>query len=476
MERFNVPGIYCVRTEKPAELVLNTIPKWAQYSTLADIKGFCWLTSTADQTLVDELGPLIHHRGRRLKGLDVISMSNRPSVGQVRDLVKLLDSACPLRPGVVWIENLEQWLSDQGWAIFRMDSLQQIRFLSRWCEKRKVTIIGLIEKDLPVWSSFANGLADMDGNGEVLFCPWWQKDWGYSGSLWNSSPLPSIEKHYVVEPAHFKGVEELSRAIFNFRLHATEEFGLHVFTGQLPATLHAPALLLLGADTVFENHKDWERENGIDLKRCEALKPEMCKAEDGDSEFGLVLQEIFAPGQLKYLDSVSFANQCLMLANQTRDWGVHCTLTRLSILRHVSASQAARLTDNLNLNACGLATAEAVYLFRLWEEPPTPEQMEAWLEAAFSVPMASLFAGISHYQQLDALRTILESLHDYKAAVVAQDIEDNYMDNASALTDIWESETGQSAQRPWLARLSSLAGISHLTSGSRIDHMEHEDL
>lgn len=473
MQTFHVNGTYCLRTERISNTICNLVEQWAKSEELLDKRRFTWITETPESTLEHRVWPLLSKRTSRLKGLDVVQILDSEKQGTLRDLCRMIESISPITPGIVFIERLEQWLSKTSSQLIQIDTAQQIHSLNQWCAKKRITLVALISDELPVWSTFMHGLSDLSEDGKSLLTPWWAMPWGYEGGLWHFEP-DTDDRQILLDGQYYSTLGELGRDLYLLRLNTNEETSIHVKLAKWDKnSTEAVALLRLGADSVIKDLPLWKEmhpkssEHLIIFDRSSL--PEDTQLLDA---FGVTLQEIITPGQLKFLPAQEFSVQGLMLSRMSSKWSVFCSLSRLSLLNHINAVQAAKLTNVLSMQCSVLATSEALYVFRMWESPPTETTINEYLETCFSIAVPSLFAGASHFMQEDTIRAVLKSLAGYEAAFVTELMEDSFANQASSLDDVWNDVQDTPEARPWIKRLANLAGISELMRGSQLHQEE----
>lgn len=475
MQTFHEHGTYCLRTEHISGTICNLIERWARREVLPKMRRFTWITETSESTLEHRIWPLLSKRTRRLKGLDVVQILDADKPGTLHDLCRMIENLSPISPGIVFIEKLDPWLTKPSNQLIQTDTAQQIQALNQWCSKRQITLVALISNDLPVWSTFMHGLSDLSEDGQSLMTPWWATPWGYQGELWHFEP-DTENKQILLDGQYYSTLGELGRDLFLLRLSTNEDTNIHVKLSKWEKnSTEAVALLRLGADSVIKDLASWKQmhprssEHLITFDRSGL--PEDAQLVQA---FGVSLQEIITPGQLKFLPAKDFSGQNLMLSRMANKWSVFCSLSRLSLLNHISAIQAAKLTNVLSMQCSILATSEAFYVFRLWESPPSELTIDAYLEDCFSVSIPSLFAGTSHFIQEDTMRAVLRSLAGYEASYVTDDMEDSFANQASSIDEVWNDVKDSPEARPWIKRLASLAGISELVRGSQLHQEETE--
>lgn len=474
MLTFHDYGTYCLRTEFVSNTLCNLLACWIRNEALPEMHRLSWITETPDSTLEEKVLPLLTKRTKRLKGLDIVQISGQEKPGSIRDLCRMINSLSPISPGIVFIEKMEHWLSKPNNQMLQTDTAQQIQSLNQWCTKKQLVIVALISKELPVWSTFMHGLSVVSENAEPVTTPWWLRPWGYQGGLWHFEP-DTDHKQVLLDERYYSTLGELSRDLHLLRLHTDEQTNIHVKLSKWDKnSTEAVVLLRLGADSVIRNLEEWKIEHPKSSKHLKIFN----RAELPDDTnliftFGVTLQEIITPGQLKFLSAKDFSAHSTMLSRMAPKWDVFCSLTRLSLLNHINATQAAKLTNVLSMQCYMLATSEAFYLFRIWESPPTEAKVHEHLESCFSVNIQSLFAGTSHYMQNDSIRVVLKSLSGYEAAFIADIMEDSYSQHASSLHEVWDDVKKNPEGRPWVNRLANLAGISELLRGSQLYEEEN---
>lgn len=469
MLKLQTHGVFCVRHESGHTPVFDWIATWLAQEAYTDFKACLWITSEPIDGLQASLNPHLRKYPKRARALDIIHVRDEPSAyvhfsSTLKALVRAIASTSIRQPTLVFIDNLEHWLETADGTTEKKNLLGQLTSLNQWTRNNRTTIVASIRGDFPQWTPHASGLVDINHDGSVGFHAWWQYPWGSVAHIWNfGADLPD-SVHYLLRTTDFETLHGLGNALYNARLMQPEARYIHVQTTEESAYRLGPALMRLGADTVFHDRRGWTEHQGIQINHTKPLPMPPMDSKSGSLDpegFGSILQEIYAPGLLRFVDAKSFSSSGLMLCQVATEWGLRPSLSRLSMLRHISPMQAARLTNRSQLRACLLATTEAIYLFRIWSNDPTDALLDDWLNNSFQASTASLFAGGAHYLSVDAIKRVLISLNETTEALVDADVlDEDTTDAADSLADIWDpSQNLSTHDRPWLARLSSLADV-----------------
>ncbi|HEX4916896.1 MAG TPA: hypothetical protein VFV43_03250 [Limnobacter sp.] len=451
------PGVYVVRAPHVDGCTMAMVEHWLLSQEETRYKACLWLTAIAQNVVRDLLQT--HMRKRRApKGLDVISIREliRRSLdaGGIRALCRSLDTLRVLDPTLVIVEYADLWFKSADMPLDQRNAMDQMRLLHQWALHANAHVLLPVQNDLPTWSVFADGLADVDAIFQFDFRPWWPTAYGLHSSLWNEpDSLPELPVHHVVDADHCESIGQLARLCHSLRFSEPGSSAIHVLGRHKVNEQDASVLLRLGADTVLTDGTQLSSWVGVPETRLQALDTGLMPPHIANPHFARDLHEVFMPGMLTVLPMPEFSRQGLMLLKLAKRWHVHCSLARLSLMPHMTARTALKLI-NWNASACAFtASREALYAIKLWPLPPSDQDFRDWLEACFREPLAVLFSGdvvFSDAQQED----LLHDLHEELEPLQITDLLDDDLQEPD-LEALWGDESHATQERPWTNRLNT---------------------
>lgn len=455
------PGVYAVRSNDAAAFATSTVEHWLNAEGESPLKSCLWLTAKPQAELRKFLEPHLLTRHQALKGLDVVSirplLETQGGSGGVRELCRSLNSLLVLKPAQVVMEHAALWFDRGDEPLEKRNPRAKIELLHRWAQHANVRVILPIEDAFSQWCVFADGLAQADTAGEVQFSPWWPAAWGFKSSLWHSPEnLTNAAEHLVLNAAAFGDLCSLAKAIHRLRYSTAPDMAIHIETHNDLDEHVCSVLLRLGADTVVFDGGQVSRWLNIPQEKIRRLQADELTQNRELKNFASDLHELFMPGQLALLYSTEFAIQGLMMQDVCTRWGMHCSLTRLSLLGHMTAQTALRLA-NFGQAACMFtATREAVYLFKIWADPPSNADLRDWLDVCFHEKLPFIFSGDIHLLNVSEQKNLLMDLHSELEPIVFTDLRESSMTEPAGLTDVWQGVAEQVQDRPWSKRLQLL--------------------
>ncbi|NJM31844.1 MAG: hypothetical protein HC848_01830 [Limnobacter sp.] len=474
---FIQPGVYAVKTDSAHSFCQQIANAWLEHnhdsSNWRTAPGFTWLTAQQSMPVLQEfLQPHVNAQGKLPRGFDLVAQQlhsvHTPTLQaaplNVNHTIKALRSLCLLKPNLVLFEHLDHWLQTTATTVEKLHPLAQIRKLSDWAQANEVLVIAPTANDLPVWTSSCSGLASWHYRTPELEPIWWPHAWGMNTQLWNPPEQASEHTHLVLSESGFPSLAALADHVHTLRFggagnHTTAQF-LHVRTNtSRTTTRHGPLLLRLGADSVFHNPSAFEfHYQHVPPTRWQKFTPQAAPTAAGNA-LATTLHEHFLPGQLTVLNHQAFSEQGHSLLDLASEWGLSCSISRLSMLNHLSAYQVVRLLNQHALQASILATRTALYLLHLWSSTPTETDLDNWLRTGIYSPLETLFAGQVHYTSKQAQQVLLSELYQSESDINPTDILDMLEENTRRVSDLWEWEQDAAHTRPWLARLPQLLKI-----------------
>lgn len=462
-------GVFCVNHENSTLMTVRWLEAWLSGESFSDFKSCLWITTNSKASIKSEVDNLIRKYRKKARFLDVVAIEhtdeNHPFEASPRQLADTVQSACLYQPTLVFVDSLEQWLSKAVDSDRMPTPMTRISKLNSWARKRKVALIGVSTGELPNWTPHACGLSHVDSAGAVQYQSWWQQPWGRLAYIWNVDHNQADTPHYLTHVKDFPSLRALGKAIYQTRFSTVESCYLHVHADESTVREIGTALLRLGADSVFYDEQAWNEAMGIQTTKLLTAPDNENSVPTNNSldpqGFASIIQEIYVPGLQGFIDARSFSSLGLMLCQVADLWQLRPSLTRLSLLGHVSAKQAAQFTSHAQFKAIILATAEALYIFRLWDVEPTEPLLDSWIESNYASSTQSLFAGEVHHIEKEPIERLLLSLNEATHVILETDLlEENALAAKERLADIWNPLTDGSAQhRPWLKRLSNLSEV-----------------
>tara|TARA_Y100000814_G_scaffold120842_1_gene86588 strand:- start:192 stop:704 length:513 start_codon:yes stop_codon:yes gene_type:complete len=163
------------------------------------------------------------------------------------------------------------------------------------------------------------------------------------------------------------------------------------------------------------------------------------------------------PGLLTVVANPTFAAQGLMMMQLAKRWSMHCTLTRLSLMRHMTAQTALRLANWSQATCVFTATREAIYLLKVWTSEPDEASYRGWLESCFRENLPVLFSGDIQFLGEETQSELLADLHEELEPLSVQDLMGVDENKPVKLAELWdEAPEALNQNRPWTQRLNAL--------------------
>jgi hypothetical protein len=448
------PGVYTLRTGQATELALNLSSFWLLGEQYQAFKSVLWISLEADKVLYPQVMPLLESAVRHPRGFNLISIKNSVADQTIRGgsdhFTDMLSSLLVFSPSLILVEGLNNWLGAASEPLLNRNPILQTRYLRKWCRETKTSVVSIVDGALPIWSGFCDGLADVSVEGSLLSESWWNEGEKFVSTLWNVADLQHTSANMrVLKNSDFRNVGVLAKAIYQHRFVNGDDRFLRVETSIPQVYSKAPVLIRLGADQVAMTPNSPAVTPSTANKSLTDLVPEV------EANFTNTLHETFTPGQLTAVSTEQFAINGMMLLDLSRTWGVHCSLSRMSLMPHINATQAGKMLDLGNLQSCLTITSEAFYFFRFWPSEPQEAELYAWLSSCFQTPIQSLFVGQVHYtderQQLSVLRDISLQMEAFTLPEL-----DLGWEAAPDISKLWQEGNLTEYQRPWLPRLRKL--------------------
>lgn len=456
------PGAYVVRAPKASEFSASVVQHWLHAQEETPFKACLWLTARPAADIRRLLEPHLLSRSTMLNGLDVISLRSLANRGQaftgVRQLCRALNTVLVLKPALVIIEQAGLWFQNAGEALEHRNPMAQMHLLQQWARHAKAHVLTPVEDTLPDWCTFADGLADVDEQGQFEFRPWWPTQWGMQTSLWNDSDsLSALPLHQVLDSSQFASLKQLAQTCHHLRFDAGHAQGLHVQAHGEISIRDASVLLRMGADTVWLKKEKLDTWLGVSPAQIQPLTAGDTPLNPQDSGFSRDLHEVFMPGLLTVVANPVFASQGLMMLQLARRWNLHCILTRLSLLPHMTAQTALRLANWSHATCVFTATREAVYLMKIELSEPTEQAYRQWLESCFREKLSALFSGDIQFLGEHTQTQLLTELNEELEPLSAEQLLGDAPNEAARLAELWnEHSHSPDSARPWAQRLNRL--------------------
>lgn len=447
------PGVYTLRTSLATDLALNLSSFWLLGEQFQRFKSVLWISLEAKEVLYPQVLPLLettvaHPRGFNLLSIKY-SVDNQKIRGGSDHFTDMLSSLLVFNPSLILVEGLDHWLGASSEPLLKQNPILQTRYLRKWCRETNTSVVSITDGELPIWSGFCDGLADVSVEGTLLSESWWNEGPAFVSTLWNGKDYPHTpENTRTLRNTDFSNVGVLAKAIYQHRFVAGDDRFLRVETSSPQVYSKAPVLIRLGADQVSMAPAE-QPKTAASVEPLTQLTPEL------EASFTNTLHETFTPGQLTAVSTQQFAIHGLMLLDLSRTWGVHCSLSRMSLMPHINATQAGKMLDLGNLQSCVTITAEAFYFFRFWPAEPQEEAMNQWLISCFQTPIQSLFVGQVHYTDERQVLSVLRDISLQEEAVTLIDLDLSW-EAAPDISNIWHEGNLTESQRPWLPRLRKL--------------------
>lgn len=458
------PGTYVVRAPHAKNLSQGLVQHWLNSQEETPFKACLWLTASPQKDVQNLLQPYLLKRSQAPKGLDVVSIRNLKVKGSakngIRQLCRSLDTLCALQPALVIIEHAELWFDHGDEVLHQRNPMAQMNLLHQWAQHAQAHVVTPVQNDLPDWSVFADGFADVSDMGEFVFRPWWPTQWGVQTNLWNDvGQFPQMQTHHVLNSRSYGGLKELAQACHSLRFGNDPQAGIHVQAHGEMNHQEASVLLRMGADSVWLKEENIEVWLGISEKQVFNTSQVGWMAGPHNSNFARDLHEVFMPGLLTVVPNPTFAVHGLMMLQLAKRWSVHCTITRLSLMRHMTAKTALRLANWSQATCVFTATREAIYVLKLWDSEPDEGNYRTWLESCFREQMAVLFSGDIQFMGEETKSALLADLYEELEPLSVEDLMGEDFNEPAQLTELWDDTLeALNNDRPWMKRMGQLMG------------------
>lgn len=456
------PGAYVVRAPHAALFAHSLVQHWLNSQGETPFKSCLWLTTNTQSEVRNLLEPYLLKRSQAPKGLDVVSVRNLWAKGHathgIRQLCRSLNSLCVLKPALVIVEHAELWFNDSEEPLPRRSPMAQMRLLNKWAVHARAHVVTPVQGDLPEWSTFADGLADVSDRGEFEFRPWWPTQWGLQTNLWNDqSQFSQIPVHQVLDSRRFGNLKSLAQACHHLRYGEAPQQGIHIQAHGEITPQNASTLLRMGADSVWTNSENIETWLGIPTSQIHQAQPGELQTLSHEAGFARDLHEVFMPGLLTVVANPTFAVHGLMMLELAKRWSMHCTITRLSLMRHMTAQTALRLANWSKATCVFTATREAIYVLKIWATEPDESEYRHWLDSCFRENLNVLFSGDIQFIGEDTQAALLADLHEELEPLSVEDLMGEDLNEAPRLAELWHgSAEALNHDRPWMQRLNKL--------------------
>jgi hypothetical protein len=298
----------------------------------------------------------------------------------------------------------------------------------------------------------------LTGAANLTFARGGPTQWGLQTSLWNDpGAMAGVPTHQILDSQIFGSLKKLARACHDLRFGDNALHGIHVQAHGELSTQEASVLLRLGADSVWLKQTSIETWLGLKPAQIHAALPSEEPAPLHGTNFARDLHEVFMPGQLTVLSNPTFAVQGLMMLQIVQRWEMHCTVTRLSLMRHMTAQTALRLANWAQATCLFTATREAIYVLKVWESEPDETHYRQWLESCFRESLPVLVSGDIQFLGHDKQAELLTDLHEEMEPLSVEDLMANETGDSAKLVELWNDSPEQNhSDRPWIQRISAL--------------------
>lgn len=447
------PGVYTLRTTSATGLALNLSSFWLLGEQFQKFKSVLWISLEAGTVLHPQVLPLlesatVHPRGFNLLSIKA-SVESQQISGGSDHFTDMLSSLLVFKPSLILVEGLDHWLGAASEPLIKRNPILQTRYLRKWCRDTHTSVVSIVDGELPIWSGFCDGLADVSVEGTLLYESWWNEGGSFASSLWNKADYTHTpENTRTLKNTDFAHVGVLAKAIYQHRFVDGDERFLRVETSSPQVYSKAPVLIRLGADQV-------KMVINPQTTGTVAGNPFADQSPEVEASFTNTLHETFTPGQLTAVPTEQFATHGLMLLDLSRTWGVRCSLSRMSLMPHINATQAGKMLDLGNLQSCVTITAEAFYFFRFWPSEPQEDALYQWMLSCFQTPIQSLFVGQVHYTEDLQILSVLRDISLQKEAVTLAELDLSW-ELAPDISKLWQEGNLAQEQRPWLQRMRKL--------------------
>lgn len=461
------PGAYVLRAPHAGKFSQGLVQHWLDSQEETSFQSCLWLTTCPQGDVLQLLEPYLGHRGKAPKGLDVVSARDLWKKGEarssIRQLCQSLDTLCVLKPSLVIIEHAWLWFNQEGEALNNRNPMAHMRLLHRWALHAQASVVAVVQGDLPQWSVFADGLADVNEQGDFEFRPWWPTQWGMQTNLWTDpGEMRQLPVHHVLDSQRFEGLKQLAQACHRLRFADNAAHSIHVQAHGELSSLDASVLLRLGADSVLRNNEDPATWLGLPQNRIhQSNQQDLPKSEDAIN-FARDLHEVFMPGMLTLVSNPTFATHGSMMLELAQRWSMHSTITRFSLMRHMTAQTALRLA-NWSLATCVFtATREAIYVLKIWNEEPDESSYRQWLGSCFREELTTLFSGDIQFIGIKKQTELLADLNEELEPLSVEDLMAADPNEPVELAELWDENRDMTGtNRPWLQRMTQLFNGGH---------------
>lgn len=456
------PGAYVLRAPHAEKFSQGLVQHWLDSQEETSFNACLWLTTSPQREVHNMLGPYMGHRARAPKGLDVVSVRDLWRKGHshtgIRQLCRSLNTLCVLKPCLVIIEHAGLWFNQESEALNRRNPMSHMRLLHQWALHARASVVTVVQGDLPQWSVFADGLADVNERGDFEFCPWWPTQWGMQTNLWTDpNQMIQLPIHHVLDSQLFGGLKQLAQACHRLRFSENAACSIHIQAHSELSPLDASVLLRMGADSVMLNHED--PEIWLGLSKDKIHRPDAKNLPDSEHaiNFARDLHEVFMPGLLTLVSNPTFATHGLMMLELAQRWSMHSTITRLSLMRHMTAQTALRLANWSKATCIFTATREAIYVLKIWEEAPDEPIYRRWLDSCFREELATLFSGDIQFVGMEKQTELLADLNEELEPLSVEDLMAADPNEPVKLAELWDENRDMThTNRPWLKRMTQL--------------------
>lgn len=456
------PGAYVLRAPHAGNFSHGLVQHWLDSQEETSFKACLWLTTSPQSEVRNMLEPYLSHRAKAPKGLDVVSVRDLWRQGKaqtgIRQLCRSLNTLCVLKPSIVIIEHAGLWFNQEGETLNNRNPMAHMRLLHQWALHAQASVVAVVQGDLPQWSVFADGLTDVNERGDFEFRPWWPTQWGMQTNLWTDpKQMEQLTVHNVLDSQRFGGLKQLAQACHRLRFSDNAASSVHVKAHGELSSVDASVLLRMGADSVMLNNEDPETWLGLPKNRTH--KPDLKALPDSEhaSNFARDLHEVFMPGLLTLVPNPTFATHGLMMLELAQRWSMHSTITRFSLMRHMTAQTALRLANWSRATCVFTATREAIYVFKVWDEEPDEPSYRGWLGSCFRESLTTLFSGDIQFIGIDKQAELLADLNEELEPLSVEDLMAASPDEPVKLAELWDENRDMThANRPWLQRITQL--------------------
>ena len=457
------PGNYVVRAPQTEAFSQGLIQHWLNSQEETAFKSCLWITTSPQGEVFKFLKPYLGHRAKTPKGLDVVSARSLWKKGEIhgsiRQLCRSLNTLCILKPALVIIEHAWLWFDHQSETLNKRNPMAQMQLLHQWALHAQASVVTVAQGDLPPWSVFADGLADVNEQGNFDFRPWWPTQWGIQTSLWNDpSEMAKLPVHHILDSQRFQGIKQLAQACHNLRFSDNAVQGIHIQTHSELSSLDASVLLRMGADSVLHKNEDPATWLGLPKDTIQEHDPKEVALFENTVLFARDLHEVFMPGQLTLISNQSFATCGLMMLELTKRWSMHCSITRFSLMPHMAAQTALRLANWSKATCVFTATREAVYVLKIWDSEPNESSYSEWLDTCFNEELNNLFSGNIQFIGTEKKTELLADLSEEPEPLSLENLILSDTNQQIRLTELWDDNrnTHEETNRPWLQRMNQL--------------------